>query len=411
MQSMRRIPILLGGATATLLGLAAAPATASMTATGGVTATASPASHRGAARASSIYSILGTGDAVTGVRGSSNGRVVLTGGAQTGNGTEAVPFLYRGRPTRAATGAAVTVLTPPFPGVTTAMFYGPDTHTFNPSAIPSGQVRAVGSYESSSAPPGVRNQGMIYLGPVGGAGGSWTSIDVPGYGIHTFGHVRACPRGRANCYVMDTIPHSTMGDLAVGNYDLNPTRHHPVSGNAFIYNLIRHRWTLLQMKGSLSTQTTLYGIWQDGGNKSDNYTLAGGSSASGSQMGFLMSYNDRTGKVGRPRYYSYGNAPAKYTHFEGITAVPGGFNIVAESSAQSSSLAFIPFNARTRTYGTARWYPVHVAASPLCASGCSFISGDTVYQNRAMGLYIPASSTKANTYLAPVTADKHGNSS
>ncbi len=402
MRSMRRIPILVGGATATLLGLAAAPATASLTATGAVTAIASPASHRAAERASAIYSILETGDAVTGVRGSSNGRVVLTGGAQTGNGTEAVPFLYRGRPTRAATGAAVTVLTPPFPGVTTAMFYGPDTHTFNPSAIPSGQVRAVGSYESSSASRGVRNQGMIYLGAVSGIGGSWTSIDVPAYGTHTFGRVRACPRGRADCYVMDTIPHSTMGDLAVGNYDLNPTRGHPVSGNAFIYNLIRHRWTLLQMNGSLSTKTTLYGIWQDGGSNSDNYTLAGGSSASGSQLGLLMSYNDRTGKVGRPRYYSYGNASAKYTHFEGITAVRGGFNIVAESSAQSSSLAFIPFNARTGTYGTARWYPADVAASPLCASGCSFISGDTVYQDSVMGLYIPTGSTKANTYLAPV---------
>ena len=402
MRRMRRIPILVGAATATLLGLAAAPATASLTATGAVTAIASPASHRAAERASAIYSILETGDAVTGVRGSSNGRVVLTGGAQTGSGTEAVPFLYRGRPTRAATGAAVTVLTPPFPGVTTAMFYGPDTHTFNSSAIPSGQVRAVGSYESSSAPTGVRNQGMIYLGALSGAGGSWTSIDVPAYGAHTFGNVRACPRGRADCYVMDTIPHSTMGDLAVGNYDLHPTRGHPVSGNAFIYNLTRHRWTLLQMNGSLSTQTTLYGIWQDGGNKSDNYTLAGGSSASGSQLGLLMSYNDRTGKVGRPRYYSYGNASARYTHFEGITAVRGGFNIVAESSAQSSSLAFIPFNARTRTYGTARWYPADVAASPLCASGCSFISGDTVYQDSVMGLYIPTGSTKANTYLAPV---------
>ena len=402
MQIMRRIPILVGGATATLLGLAAAPATASLAATGAVTAIASPASQGAAEAASSIYSILRTGDAVTGVRGSSNGRVVLTGGAQTGNGTEAVPFLYRGRPTRAATGAAVTVLTPPFPGVTTAMFYGPDTHTFNPSAIPSGQVRAVGSYESSSAPSGVRNQGMIYLGAVSGVGGSWTSIDVPGYGTHTFGRVRACPRGRADCYVMDTIPHSTMGDLAVGNYDLNPTRGHPVSGNAFIYNLIQHRWTLLQMSGSLSTQTTLYGIWQDGGSNSDNYTLAGGSSASGSQMGLLMSYNDRTGKVGRPRYYSYRNASARYTHFEGITAVRGGFNIVAESSAQSSSLAFIPFNARTGTYGTASWYPANVAASPLCASGCSFISGDTVYQNSVMGLYITTGSTKANTYLAPV---------
>ena len=50
------------------------------------------------------------------------------------------------------------------------------------------------------------------------------SIDVPADGAHTVGHARACPEdaGR-NCFVMDTIAHSTMGDLVVGNYDLNPT--------------------------------------------------------------------------------------------------------------------------------------------------------------------------------------------
>ena len=77
--------------------------------------------------------------------------------------------------------------------MTSGTFYGPDTHSFNPNAIPSGQVRAVGSYVSSSGPAGVHDQGMIYLGPLNGAGGSWKSIDVPANGDHTVGHVRACP--------------------------------------------------------------------------------------------------------------------------------------------------------------------------------------------------------------------------
>ena len=65
---------------------------------------------------------------------------------------------------------------------------------------------------------------------------------------------------------MDTIAHSTMGDLVVGNYDLNPTvRRGLASGNAFIYNMARQRWTLLRLGGSLSSKTTLYGIWQNGG--------------------------------------------------------------------------------------------------------------------------------------------------
>jgi len=44
-------------------------------------------------------------------------------------------------------------------------------------------------------------------------------------------------------------PHR-MGNLVVGNYDLNPG--HGVSGNAFIYNMSTRKWTLLQLGGSLA---------------------------------------------------------------------------------------------------------------------------------------------------------------
>jgi CHRD domain len=355
----------------------------------------------------SVSSILRTGDVVTGVRGAAHGNVVLTGSAATGDGTQTAPFLYQGRLASAA-GAAVSVLTPSFGGVTTATFYGPDTHRFNPAGIPRGQVRAVGSYESSSAPAGVLNQGMIYRGPLNGAGGSWTSIDVPAHGAHTAGHVRACPRARRNCFVMDTIAHSTMGNLVVGNYDLSPAVPGGlVSGNAFIYNMTKHQWTLLRLGGSLSSKTTLYGIWQDGGDKSPRYTLAGGSSAHGSsargtQRAFLMNYNERTGTFGRPTYFSYGNAPSLLTHFEGITAVQGGFHLVAQSSAQSVSLAFVPFNPRTGAFGTARWHPVNVMQSPVCSSGCSAVTGNTVYDSNVMGLYLQTGSPALHTYLATV---------
>ncbi|HUY48880.1 MAG TPA: hypothetical protein VMV92_24710 [Streptosporangiaceae bacterium] len=392
MKTARFIPMLLGGAAAALLVMTAVPAMAS------------PAGRNNMNSTGAISSILRTGDIVTGVRGTTNGNVVLTGSAATGSGTQAAPFLYQGHLTRAAAGAPVSVLRPSFPGVTSATFYGPDTHSFNPASIPRGQVRAVGSYLSSSAPAGVRNQGMIYLGRVSGSGGSWTSIDVPADGARTVGHVRACPRARAHCFVMDTIAHSTMGDLVVGNYDLNPSvRGGVVSGNAFIYNMARHQWTLLHLGGSLSSVTTLYGVWQNGGGSSPHYTLAGGSSARGTQRAFLMNYNDRTGTFGKPKYYSYGNAPALVTHFEGITAVPGGFNLVAQSSAQDVSMAFIPVKARGRSFGTAKWYPVHVTKSRLCSGGCSHVSGNTVYRNHVMGIYIRTGSTGINTYLATLS--------
>ena len=349
-----------------------------------------------------IVSILRTGDVVTGVRGAGHGNVILTGSA-TAKGAQTAPMLYRGTLAKAARGAAVSALTPRFPHVTSATFYGPNTHTFNPESIPSGQVRAVGSYQSSSAPSGVLNLGMIYRGPVSGSGGKWTSIVVPAHGAHTTGHARACPASRTKCFVMDTIAHSTMGNLVVGNYDLNPSKPGGVaSGDAFIYNLTTHMWTLSRLHGSMSNLSTFYGIWQDGGAGSSRYTLAGGSSDRGNQRAFLMNYNERTGAFGKPRYYTYGNRPALLTHFDGITAVRGGFNLVAVSSAQASSMAFVPVTHHGQRFGPATWTPVNVAASSVCSAGCGHVTGNTVYTNHVMGVYTQSSPMQVNSYLATI---------
>jgi len=350
----------------------------------------------------SISPILGKGDIVTGVRGTTDGNVILTGSHATGTKENTLPFLYQGPLTSAA--KEVSTLTPTFPGFQTGTFYGPDTSTYNPNAIPAGQVRAVGSYRTQPK-NGVLNHGMIYLGPVSG-GGTWTTIDVPADGRNTVDGVRACPSDQPGCMVMDTIAHSTMGNLVVGNYDLNPG--HGVSGNAFIYNMSTHQWTLLQLGGSLSSGTTLYGIWQNGGPGSPSYTLAGGSLAHGSsphgnQRAFLMNYNEQTGAFGKPRFYNYGNTPQLFTHFDGITAVSGGFHLATISSAQKSSMAFIP---ATRgdwpSFGRATWYPIDVAASPLCSPDGSPVTANTVFQNQVMGLYMYDSAP--GTYLATVAA-------
>ena len=387
MKMVRAIPVLSGGTAAVLVMMAAAPALASPGRAGH-----SRSSH------TRITSILQAGNTVTGVRGSGGDGVVLTG-LVPGSSSSAA-FLFRGRLARAA-GAAVSVLHPAFRQVTSATFYGPNTHLFNPRAIPRGQIRAVGSYISSAAPQGVHNQGMIYLGPLSGRGGSWTSIDVPAYGRHVTGHVRACPRSRRGCHVLDTIPHSTMGNLVVGNYNLNPTvRGGLVSGNAFIYNITRRQWTLIQMHGSLSTKTSLYGIWQDGGPRSPRYTLVGGSSARGGQRGFLINYNERTGAFGRPAFYTYNNKPAIFTHFEGITAVRSGFNLVGMGLGRSPALVFVP--VRGRSFGRARWHQANVGGSGLCP--CSAVTGNTVWRNHIMGLFVPNSSPAPHTYLATVRA-------
>jgi hypothetical protein len=384
------VPLLLGTAAAAVLALA-------------LPAMASPVTGQDATSTISISPILGNGDIVTGVRGTTDGDVILTGSHAKADGTSnTLPFLYQGPLTSPTKDSGFHALTPQFAGFVTGTFYGPDTSTFNPDTIPAGQVRAVGSYRNGD---GVFNHGMIYLGPVSG-GGTWTTIDVPADGSNTVGGVRACPSGQPGCVVMDTIAHSTMGNLVVGNYDLNLG--HGVSGNAFIYNMTTHQWTLLQLGGSLASGTTLYGIWQNGGPGSPNYTLAGGSSAHGSslrtQRAFLMNYNERTGHFGPPRFYTYGNAPALVTHFDGITAVPGGFNLATISSAQASSMAFVPTaGGNWPLFGRATWYPIDVAASRVCKpAGCSMVTGNTVFQNQVMGLYVKQSEGKPRTYLATV---------
>ena len=385
MKMARAIPVLSGGAAAVLVMMTAAPALASPGRAG-----------HSQSRHTRITATLRSGDTVTGVRGSGGAGVVLTGSTTSSSGSQSA-FLFRGRLARAA-GAAVSVLRPPFRQVTSATFYGPNTHLFNPRAIPRGDIRAVGSYVSSAAPRGVHDQGMIYLGPLSGRGGSWRSIDVPAFGRHVTGHVRACPRSRPRCFVMDTIAHSTMGDLVVGNYDLKPSVHGGlVSGNAFIYNITKRQWTLIQMHGSLSTKTSLYGIWQDGGPGSPHYTLAGGSSARGLQRGFLINYNERTGAFGRP-FYVNNNRPTAFTHFDGITAVRGGFNLVSISNGHSPALVNIP--VRGRSFGRARWSAVNVAGSTVCP--CSAVTGNTVWRNHILGLYVPNSSPVPHSYLAAV---------
>jgi hypothetical protein len=357
---------------------------------------------RSSTRVTGVSSQLLAGDVVTGVRGESGHNVVLTGGVNEGTGLNPVtPFLVKARLTGPIAGT-VSTFTPPFSGYKEGLFYGPDTHAFNPSSIPRGEVRAVGSYETSPN-TGVVNQGMVYLGPVAGSGGSWSTIDVPADGKGVVGHTRACRVSGSNCFVMDTIPHSTMGDLVVGDYDLNVGgAHRAVSANAFIYNLTTHRWTLLKLGGGTSNGTTLYGIWQDGGGRSPHYTLAGGTSVrrhpKALQRAFLMNYNERTGAFGARRYFSYRNKPTLLTHFEGITGVPGGFNVVAQTANDEAGMGFIGVN-RKGAFGPARWFSVGVATSSLCSGGCSVVTGNTVYQNHVMGIYIPTSTNIPSSYL------------
>jgi len=360
---------------------------------------------------------------VTGVRGAGGNNVVLTaGGVEQGGPQADQAVLFVGTLGDTTATGSTYFLNPGFENVTGSQFYGPNTHFFNPRLIPEGSVQAVGTFAGDRDGAAYAfQQGMIYLGPPNGTGGTWTSINVPSSGSDTVGGVSACQGRAAGCSVADTIPHSTMGDLVVGNYDLtlDGQAQDPATGNAFIYNTATKQFTLLGSNGdpfgALNTYKTIYGVWQIGGQNSPLYALVGGTGdpvEQSIQKGFVATYNASTGQFGKPSYYT-AQSSGENTHFEGITPVLGGFSLAGESLNSDGIKnfavfvpAFVPLlpfrqNVATIRYGSAVWAQVDVNASSLCpTAGCSTSSADTIYQNKLMGIFATEQGSPFQTYLA-----------
>lgn len=377
-----------------------------------------------------INQIFDTGLAVfvTGVRGAGWNNVALTFSAQESVG-EPQAGLYVGRLGGTAKASPYFPTPPSDLGVTTAAFYGPNTHRFNPRLIARGQVQAVGSFQGNrygSPFDGESypfDQGMIYRGTPDGSG-TWTPVNVPSSGEDTVGGVSACEGRSDQCSVAGTILHSTMGDLVVGNYDLtlDGQSQDPLTINAFIYNTATKQFTLLGSNGdpfrALNNFNTIYGIWQNGGQRSHLYTLAGGTgrlAEEDGQQGFIVTYDASTGQYGTPRYYDL--APGADTHFEGITKVFGGFSLAGEALAGGggttkfaafvpSSGPVLPFrrNVDTIRYGSAVWAPIDFTnpKSSVCSADgdCSLKTANTIYQNKLMGVFIKDGLSYPQTYLA-----------
>ena len=133
----------------------------------------------------------------------------------------------------------------------------------------------------------------------------------------------------------------------------------------------------MNVNGSMSNATSLYGIWQNGVG-STSYTLAGGTNNGiGINQGMLVNYDSSTGVFSNLTTFSANNAPGVITHFEGITAVPGGFNLYATTDS-TPGFAFVPVNA-DGSFGTATWTLVSLP-------GSTTMTGNSVYQNSVMGV-------------------------
>jgi hypothetical protein len=319
------------------------------------------------------------GIVITGIRSdsSSTDAVVITSSVVLNGITYG--GLYQGSLAAAAAAplSQWKTLTPVFAGedVTSATFYGPNTSRFDPS-LGAGNVRAVGSYKFGGGLGSALDHGMMYAGPVTG-GGTWTKLD-------------AKPLVTAGDTLKNTIAHSNMGSLVVGNYDTSL-----VAGKAFIYNIADNAWIDLNPFGSKSV--TAYGIWQNGGSASTTYTIAGGYSDlndKGLDNGYLLDYDTSTG-VGDLRGFTFDNAPISslISHFDGITGTADGYHLTGDFLKGSSAGAFLASVGRLPdgSFGPASWQEV---AYP----GAELTSGNTVVDNTVLGIYVAGGTT--HSYLA-----------
>lgn len=217
-----------------------------------------------------------------------------------------------------------------YPGAVSTSVYGPDL-------LPDGDVRLVGSFRTGDDTV----SGFVYQGAIAdlGDGSNYRPIAYPG--------------------AKYTYVHSTMGGVAVGNYDGPTAEGAPVGvGHAFIYDLASSTFSAeVVYPGAIST--TAYGVWYNGGT---SYTIAGGYTrpspgdpAQGVAAGFLVDYDSATGAFTHWKSLAgplADGATNIVTHFEGISGVEKGVYTLAASTVTPSGAVGSFVTVRRNADGT-----------------------------------------------------------
>ncbi|CAN5401304.1 hypothetical protein BH09VER1_BH09VER1_09130 [soil metagenome] len=317
---------------------------------------------------------------VTGIRSDSPDQgtdsVVITALYNLPSGTTA-PAIYHGSLAGAtAPGAVWTQFTPTISNVTNASFYGPNTAVFSPS-LGAGNIIAVGSYQISGTNT---THGLMYQGTVTGTG-TWTTID-------------ATPLATGTNTLANTIAHSTMGGLVVGNFDTQTA-----VGQAFIYNTGSDTWTNLNANGDRSV--TAYGIWQNGSSTSTSFTIAGGFSDSNDQgldQGYIVDYDSSTGLLTNYKTYNFNDSSSDSvtSHFDGITRTDTGFNLTGfystvDNLSEGGFMASITVDPDTGAFSNATWTDVSLGL---------VTTGNTIIGDYVLGIYDDGVSS--HSYVATV---------
>ncbi len=290
---------------------------------------------------------------LTGIRGvKHDSDVYITGFYEFPAGGTTIPFLYKGD--LDGKGKWHVLNYPSSAGVTVTA-----TNLYGPSDDSKSKVQVVGNYKTVQA--GSAALGCLYEGHLDGSG-QWTTLLPP-----------------AIEPVLNTIAHSTMGDLVVGNYNVQKK-----VSKAFIYD-IKNK-TYHKIVKSNAKDITAYGIWHHGHN---SYTICGGYSdlngAAGVKLAYLVDWNNKTQQFSNWRSYSYNNDPsiAIVTHFDGITAdkqgnyhLTGDWIDVNHPIDQPSQAFFCTIKKKDN----AKW-------SLISYPGETTTSGNSVYKKVVIGSY------------------------
>lgn len=297
---------------------------------------------------------------LTGIRQVDNSEKVYISGVYTPPGSDLpVGLVFKGK--LSGKGKWYVLNYPSSHGVTVTgtSIYGPNNGTKSKT------VQLVGNYTTASTGPAAI--GFFYEGPLDGLG-TWITLRPP-----------------SKKPVLNTIAHSTMGGLVVGNYDTRLK-----SGKAFIYDIETGKYHKIKYPGAVSI--TAYGIWYNGGD-SQSYTICGGyathkhftemKKVSLRTYGHIFNLDRKTWKCSDFTSYSFNNDPTTSlsTHFDGITTDgKGGYNLTGDwvSTGFAESSAFFVHVKKVGENG--KWESIHFPGSKKT-------SGNSVYRDTVIGIY------------------------
>ena len=200
----------------------------------------------------------------------------------------------------------------------------------------------------------------------------------------------------AGTTVTNTVPHSVMGDLVVGNFN-NAGSNANIPGSGFIYNMVSSNYSMVNLPGGRIT--TLYGVWQNGIGSS-SYTMIGGTAEPlGLTKALIVNYDSVSTIFSSLTEYVITNG-ADVSHFEGITGVDGGFNVGGMSGEATNGLSTGEWLGFIATNGAG--FATNVEWTSLFYPGSASTSVDTVYGNYVMGVFIDSGAGGEQPYVATI---------